>query len=203
MPELKTAELIEGVVHIMASPVRAREHGTPQFNTIFWLGTYSSETPGLIGGDNSTVRLDMHNEPQPDVFLIIDPAAGGQATMDEDGYVAGAPEFVVEITASSASYDLHEKLTAYRRNGVKEYVTWRVEESAIDWRVLRSGVYELIEPDGKGLYRSEVLPGLTLDPAALIKGDMKRVARVQRAALKSPEYKKFAAQLLAALHGRP
>ncbi len=42
--------------------------------------------------DNSTVRLDLDNEPQPDVQLFIDPTRGGQAAIDADDYVAGAPE---------------------------------------------------------------------------------------------------------------
>jgi hypothetical protein len=74
-----------------------------------------------------------------------------------------------------------------------------VQDEEIDWRVLRDGEYVLVQPDEKGLLRSEVLPGLVLDAVALIKGDMKRVARVQRAALKSLEYKQFAARLAATL----
>lgn len=198
MPDSTRAELIEGVVYVRASPVCAR-HGTPHFNAISWLGIYAAETTGVIGRDNTTVRLDMKNEPQPDAFLIIDPAAGGQAIIDEDNYIAGAPELVVEIAASSASYDLHQKLAAYRRNGVKEYVTWRVLDRVIDWRVLRGADYILLAPDERGLLKSEILPGLTLDTAALIKGDMKRVGRVQRAALRTPEYKAFAAKLSADL----
>jgi Uma2 family endonuclease len=41
--------------------------------------------------------------------------------MDSDN-VEGAPELIVEIAASSASYDLHDKLRVYRRNGVQEYI---------------------------------------------------------------------------------
>jgi Uma2 family endonuclease len=40
----------------------------------------------------------------------------------------GAPELIVEIAASTASYDLHDKLRAYRRNGVREYLVWVVLE---------------------------------------------------------------------------
>ncbi len=42
--------------------------------------------------------------------------------------MAGAPELVVEVAASSASYDLHSTfhVYVYRRNGVREYVVWRV-----------------------------------------------------------------------------
>ena len=118
MPKVKKAELIEGVVY-MPSPVSHQEHGGPHFNVVSWLGLYCSGTPAVEGGDNSTVRLDLENEPQPDVFLRIRPKFGGQSR-DEDTYVAGPPELIAEVSASSASYDLHEKLRAYQRNGVRE-----------------------------------------------------------------------------------
>lgn len=43
----------------------------------------------------------------------------------QDDYIEGAPEVVVEIAASSASYNLHYKKEAYRRNGVQEYIVWQ------------------------------------------------------------------------------
>ena len=69
----------------------------------------------------------------------------------------------MEVAASSASYDLHEKLNAYRRNGVREYIVWRVWDAAIDWLVLRGGRYEPL-PLSDGIFKSEVFPGLWLDP---------------------------------------
>src|SRR5580704_12546620 len=63
MPHLKKAELIEGVVY-MPSPVRHRRHGHPHFQLIGWLAAYEAATPGVEGGDNSTARLDLPNEPQ-------------------------------------------------------------------------------------------------------------------------------------------
>ena len=63
----------------------------------------------MLLGDNATVRLDLDNEPQPDALLMIDPIAGGAAKISTDGYVENAPELVVEIAASTTSYDLHDK----------------------------------------------------------------------------------------------
>src|SRR6266542_581932 len=77
MPNVKKAELIEGVVY-MPSPVRLRRHANPHFLFVGWLVHYSSYTPCAIGGDNATARLDMDNEPQPDAMLLIDPGCGGQ-----------------------------------------------------------------------------------------------------------------------------
>jgi Uma2 family endonuclease len=200
MPELKKAELIEGVVHV-PSPVRFHRHGNPQFQLITWLGTYQAGTPGVLGGDNSTARLDMDNEPQPDVLLLIDPAWGGQASISADDFVEGAPELVAEIAASSASYDLHAKLNVYRRNGVREYIVWRVLDRAIDWFVLRSGQFVPLTVDG-GLLRSEVFPGLWLDAAALIQGTMPTVLAAVQQGLATPEHAAFVARLNAA-SGKP
>src|SRR6266446_10546468 len=64
MPELKKAELINGVVY-MPSPVIFEDHGGPHFDLIGWLGLYRMATPGVRGGDNSTLRLPLANRPQP------------------------------------------------------------------------------------------------------------------------------------------
>jgi hypothetical protein len=39
MPEVKKAELIEGVVYV-ASPLRYRQHGRPHRDIMTWLGVY-------------------------------------------------------------------------------------------------------------------------------------------------------------------
>jgi Uma2 family endonuclease len=185
VPHDTKAELIEGVVYIMPSPVSAAWHGSPHFKIITWM-------------DNSTVRLDEDNEPQPDGFLRIDEACGGQSWIGERGYLEGAAELMAEISASSASYDLHDKRNAYRRNKVLEYLVWRVRDRAIDWFVWREGRYERLSPDANGWYKSEVFPGLWLDPTALLEGDMSKVLQVLQQGLASPEHATFAAKLDAA-----
>ena len=68
MPHLKKAELIGGIVY-MGSPVRTDIHGKPHGYIMTWLGVYCAATPGVDFSDNSTVRLDSDNEPQPDALL--------------------------------------------------------------------------------------------------------------------------------------
>ena len=193
MQGVKKAELIEGVVY-MPSPVCNEDHGAPHFDLIGWLFCYRMQTVGVQGGDNSTLRLDLDNEPQPDAFLRILPKAGGQ-TRDEDGFIAGAPELVAEIAASSVSYDLHSKLNIYRRNGVREYLVWRTQDKAIDWFVLRGGQYDRLLPAVDGVVRSEIFPGLWLDPVALLSGDLAGVLEVARQGTGSPEHAAFVARL--------
>lgn len=193
-PELKKAELIEGVVY-MPSAVRLRRHGLPHFQLVTWLGTYQASTPGVLGGDNSSARLDLDNEPQPDAMLLIDSESGGQSRISDDDYVENAPELVGEVTSSRVSFDMNTKLQVYRRNGVREYLVWRVLDKEIDWFVLKSGQYEPLAWDAEGLLRSEVFPGLWLDATALARGDLVRVLDVVRAGLCSPEHAEFVARL--------
>jgi Uma2 family endonuclease len=197
MPHLKKVELIEGVVH-MPSPVRYGRHSRPQFNMVGWLSHYVAATPSVEGGDNGTLKLDMKNEPQPDAFLLILPECGGQVKFDKDDYIIGGPEFVGEVSASSVSIDLHDKLEAYRRNHVKEYVVWRVEDRAVDWFVLRGDRFERLAPSADGWLKSELFAGLWLDADALIAGDLKRVHEVVRLGVESPEHAAFVQRLGAA-----
>jgi Uma2 family endonuclease len=194
MPRLKKAELIEGEVY-MPSPVRQRLHGRQHFHLNFWLCGYEGRTQGVEGGDNSTVRLDLDNMPQPDSLLFIQPEHGGQVRIGEDGYIEGAPDLVAEVAASSASYDLGKKLDAYRRNGVREYVIWRVLEGKVDWYANRGGRFELMTASADGILRSEVFPGLWLDPAALMRGDVYVVLDIVQQGLNTPEHAEFVAKL--------
>jgi Uma2 family endonuclease len=194
MPDLKKAELIDGVVYV-ASPVRQKYHGKQNHHLGTWLGYYESVTPGVEGGDNSTVFLESESTPQPDSLLFITPECGGHVRINELGYIEGAPDLVAEIAASSASYDLHDKLRIYRRDGVREYIVCRVFDRQVDWFFRHDDQFERIPPDGAGIHRSKVFPGLWLDPAALLRGDLRALLAALSAGLASPEHGVFAARL--------
>ncbi|MDF5722889.1 MAG: Uma2 family endonuclease [Rhizonema sp. PD37] len=192
MPNLKKAELIEGVVHL-ASPVRAKKHGKPHSHIMTWLGTYEAGTPGVETLDNTTVRLDADNEPQPDAILRTE--QGGRSRISEDDYVEGAPELIVEIAASTASYDLHEKLKVYRRNQVQEYLVWRVYDRQFDWFRLQQGEYIQVEQNTDDIVCSQVFPGLWLAKSALLSGDLAKVLAVLQQGLSTQEHQSFVEQL--------
>ncbi len=194
MPRVKKAELIEGVVY-MPTAVRYRRHGIPHIILSHWLHSYALATPGVEAADNSSIRLDDDNMPQPDLLLRLDHALGGQSWEDEDEYLAGAPELVVEIAASGASYDLHQKLRSYQRHGVQEYVVWRVFDQAIDWFVLREGDYERLAPDSEGLLKSRVFPGLWIDAAAVLRSDLAAAVAAANRGLACPEHTAFVTQI--------
>lgn len=194
MPDDVRAELIEGRVY-MPPPSFEEHHGTPHMAVNVLLGNYWWATPGVIAAIDSSLRLDMGNLPQPDTYLRILPSHGGRTRRSPEGYIEGAPELVVEVAASSASYDLHEKLQAYLRNGVNEYCVWRTYEDVVSWFVLRGGRYEPLEPRSDGVFCSEAFHGLWVDPAALVRLNLPKLKEVAEEGLQSPEHAAFIAKL--------
>lgn len=193
MPGLKNAELVEGVVYIM--PALSIQHGSPHFDLIIGLGWYRTLTPGIMGADNTSIRFDDENMPQPDVLLRLQDSHGGRSRIDDDGFLDTGPELIAEIAKTSTACDLGIKKEVYRRFGVPEYIVWSVEKPAIDWFALRDGVYVPLLPGPDGVVRSEVFPSLWLDPAALVNGDAARQLAVAQLGLGSPEHAAFVQQL--------
>jgi Uma2 family endonuclease len=193
-PDVKKAELIEGVVY-MPSPVTYGRHANPHHSLVTWTGNYLAATPGVQGGDNATVRLDNHNEVQPDILLRLDPVAGGRSRIGEDDFVEGAPELIVEIAATSANYDMHDKKRVYARNGVVEYLVVLTYEQQVHWFALREGEYATLQPSNDGVLRSEIFPGLWLNPNALWSQEMAGLLATLQQGLHSEAHATFAAQL--------
>jgi Uma2 family endonuclease len=190
MPHLKKAELIEGIV-FMGSPVRADVHSEPDNIVQTWVGMYSTLTLGVQAGGNGTVRLDVDNIPQPDIFLRL---VNGKSRLDE-GYIVGCPELIVEIAASSVSIDLHDKMNIYRRHGAREYLAWRTLDAQFDWFVLKDEKFVSQEPDKDGIIRSTVFSGLWLDVNALLRGDRAAIWATLQKGLATPEHAAFVESL--------
>jgi Uma2 family endonuclease len=193
MPDVKKAELLEGVV-FMPSPVRDTHHGRPHALLAHWLTAYEELTPGVACSVDSSLRLDMDNEPQPDLMLRIT-GMHCSSRIDADGYVQGPPELVVEVAASSVSIDLHHKLHVYRRSGVREYLVLRIDDAAVDWFVQRRGSYEQQAPAADGFLHSEVFPGLWLDAAALLRQDVATLRAAVVAGTATAEHAAFVQRL--------
>jgi len=188
MSDEKKVELIEGIVY-MAAALRYKSHGKPHASIMTWLGTYEAATPGVGLADNTTVRLDNDNELQPDALLRVE--QGGQSIISEDDYVEGAPELIVEIAASSASIDAHQKLKIYRRNNVQEYLIWRVYEQQLDWFRLIEGEYIKLLADSEGIIKSEIFPGLWLDEQSLLTGNLAQVLTILQQGIATVDHQNF------------
>ena len=196
MPNLKKAELIKGVVY-MGSPVRHKRHGRPNCDMACWVTVYAAATLGTDYSTNGTVRLSDEDGPQPDVFLSLLPEAGGRSQVDEEDYIIGPPELVVEIASSSVSYDLHDKKDTYRQFGVMEYIVWRANNRKIDWFRLENNQYIRVAPNADGIIESSVFPGLRLHVAAMLAGDMATVLAELQKGLNSQEHAAFVKRLAA------
>jgi len=181
MPQDTKAELVDGVVYI-ASPLRIKSHGEPHGSLITWLGNYKAAHPALVMGVEPTVRLDANNEFQPDAVLFY---PDQQARIGTDDYIEGAPELIVEVAASSAAIDLHDKKRVYCHHQVRDYIVWRTLEGALDWFVLEAGDYVAQTPDDQGILRSSVFPGLWLAVPALLSGDLATVLSVLQRGLQN------------------
>ena len=188
MPELKKAELLEGVVY-MGSPVSTRRHGMPHTLLLHWLAGYWVATPGTVPSDNGSVRLDKKNMPQPDALLMIE--REGHSHLDTGGYVAGGPELVAEVAGGSVDVALRVKKRVYRRAGIREYILWHVKDRSVEWFSLSGSRYVKLRAAKDGFHRSLVFPGLWLDVAALVRFDGPEVMRVLGLGLSSPEHAAF------------
>jgi hypothetical protein len=193
LPDLKRAELIDGEVWV-ASPVRI-DHWQPEGLIGLWLGMFSLRTIGCQFGHNGTWEM-LGSIPQPDVFLRIAPAYGGQSS-DGKKFPIGAPELAVEICVTSRDYDFGPKLHLYRRAGVREYITLETFRNRIVWRALEEDRYREVAPDENGVYRSERFPGLWLDSKALIANDGAKLLATLEQGLATPEHAAFVEELAA------
>jgi Uma2 family endonuclease len=179
----------------MGSPVSAEDHSEPDGLIHGWLWTYATQTPGVRFFPNATVILDADNTPQPDACLCLKPGRGGRTRINPKKYLVGAPELIAEIAASSASLDLHDKMDAYARNGVGEYLVWRTLERRCDWFVLENENYIPLRPDTRGLLRGKIFPGLVLDVRAVLAMNAPKVLAALRRGLASAAHKTFVASL--------
>jgi Uma2 family endonuclease len=113
------------------------------------------------------VRLSPHNVYQPDIIYI---SPERRHILRETMPLEGAPDLVVEVLSpSTRSYDQRQKARAYAGAGVREF--WLVDPDArsIEVLALRANHYEPVASvDGRAV--SLVLPGFSVDPAAIFAG---------------------------------
>jgi len=64
---------------------------------------------------------------------------------------------------------------AHCRNGVREYLVWRVAEQTLDWFCLEEDEYRPQQPDAQGLLHSRTFPGLRLPVAVLLTANAAQV----------------------------
>lgn len=193
MPEVKFAELINGVVR-MPSPV-SDDYSSPHGVVAGLAFAYQAATPGCRLNLDGTYRLGP-DLPQPDVALRLLPEYGGRATIGADRLVYGPPEFAAEVSLSSALKDLTEKHELYRTAGIPEYLVVLPTRAELRLYQLRGGDYHT-KPADAGVLKSDVFPGLWFDTAAVLALDAAAAAAAVQRGLASAEHAAFVQQLRA------
>lgn len=195
MPPDTRAQLIGGVVVI-----RGRtewRHAQATAGLASWLSVYSMDLRELRPSAACTIMLDDQAEPEPDLHLRVRPEYGGQTSEDGE-YLSGAPELVIEVTVSSTrAADLGLKFADYERTGVLEYLVVSFDPDEVHWFGRRGDRLVPLKPEADGVYRSELFPGLWLDPALVFDHDVDGLFKIAERGRLTPEFAAFRADLAA------
>jgi Uma2 family endonuclease len=193
MPEDCHAELIGGIVY-MPSPQKVPHSKAHQLVSP-WLGEYAGSTPGTDVLLNNTQILGPDSEPEPDACLFIAPEYGGHVYVDQDEYLHGAPELIVEVSSATESIDLHRKKDDYEKAGVREYVVLALRMRRVFWFVRQRAKYKEVARPADGIFRSRQFPGLWLDADAVLRNHRQRVLAALKQGLATPEHAAFVTKL--------
>lgn len=196
LPVRIRAELVQGIVRLEASTGSPEQAGAHNF-VLDCLRSYAQATSGVETAENPIILLDRENVARPDGALRILPECGGQTKISGDNYLSGPPEFVVELVYSRGVSALRDKLGAYRQNGVREFLVWRVPESKADWFQFDKGEYVLNLPGPNNILSSHVLPGFALNLTALLDQERTALRSTLTSALNRPEHSAFVERLRA------
>lgn len=156
LPDEPRCELIFG--RFYATPSPHVPHQLVNLMLTRRLDDIAQESGGLVLCAPIDVRLAEHSTVQPDILYLT-----AQHRSRARQIVEGAPDLIVEmVSPSTARLDRGEKLRLYADAGVREY--WIVDPAAcqISFLVNLAGRFR-VALDLDGIYRSEILPELTLD----------------------------------------
>ena len=159
--DVGNTELIDGVVYTVSPQHRPHGFAKDEIAFALRLALKGLHTPWHVATEQSVV-FDDRNEPQPDIILTSEPRG--------DGPIPGSSvALVVEVSATTAGYDLTEKVRLYASSGVPEY--WVADIKA-------ERMYRLSSPEeNRYAQRSEIsfgevvqavtIPGLAIDTDTL------------------------------------
>jgi Uma2 family endonuclease len=186
------AQLVGGIVYVTASRTPI-SHGKSSLLFCAPLSKYESQTPGVDACSGTTFFLGDDSEPEPDLHLRISAECGGQTKISDEGYLVGAPEFIVEIAYRSVSIEMHAKKDDYARYGVREYLVHCLEEQELRWFDLPAG--KELQPDASGIFRIHTFPGLWIKGPAVLARDYQKMMQTLEDGLATPEHAAFVREL--------
>jgi Uma2 family endonuclease len=154
LPEGTLAELIDNVIYMSPSPISKHQVILNKINVQFY-NHLAKNNAGIVYVSPLDVYLDeKSNAVQPDLSVVLNE---GNARVDENGYINGAPDLIVEILSpGNAQHDLVSKKELYERFGVKEYWIVDPETRKAQGFQFQKGKYILIG-DQEGKIQSPLL----------------------------------------------
>ncbi len=157
-------ELIDGEIIVTASPSWVHQQAVGNLHLLLraWVDPRSL---GQVALSPIDIVLSETTVVQPDLLFV----SNANLSKLSQGRYRGTPDLAVEvISPSNQNYDAVTKMFRYAQAGIPEY--WLVDPIARTFVILSLGagnIYVPREPDTAGQLASVVLPGLTIEPAAL------------------------------------
>ena len=199
MPPDAHAELLAGIVYL--TPAHRADHAEILSTVGYCVFNYQMAIKELDGAGRVTIKMDDLCEVEPDCGLRVPKELGGRTWVDEDGYVCGVPELLIEIDDHSRDLDLGLRKAEYERLGVLEYLFVGLHPPGFLSFIHREGQFVEQPGDADGIFRSVAFPGLWLDPRALYDDDVETLLVVLHQGLATPEHAAFATRLEKARQG--
>lgn len=148
LPEGTLAEVIDNSLYMSPAPIGKHQRISMILSSKLF--QYAEEKQlGLVFTAPYDVYLDRYaNAVQPDIFFI---ASENLKIYDEEGYVKGVPDLIIEILSpSSKTYDINLKKDLYEKFGVAEYWVINPDTKQSKGYSFNGKSYELIgEETGK------------------------------------------------------
>ncbi len=153
LPEGTLCEVIDNILYMSPAPKY-----THQRLVLLLAKKLSNHTDTANLGEVLISPVDVYFENltsavQPDLIYV---STKNMGIMNEDGYIYGAPDLVIEVLSSDRKRDLVLKKSLYERAGVKEYFVVDPTTRKMQLFVLENNNYKLVY-DEAGLFQSPML----------------------------------------------
>ena len=153
LPEGTLCEVIDNILYMSPAPKY-----THQRLVLLLAKKLSNHTDTANLGEVLISPVDVYLEDlssavQPDLIYV---STKNMGIMNEDGYIYGAPDLVIEVLSSDRKRDLVLKKSLYERAGVKEYFVVDPTTRKMQLFVLENNNYKLVY-DEAGLFQSPML----------------------------------------------
>ena len=156
------AELIEGAVYVMQGQFRAHSFAKNEL-TYRLRRALEDQGSDLLPQSEPTVAMPPLSLPEPDIVVTSAPKGDGYTPLD-------SLALAVEISDSSAAFDLREKGQLYASHGVPEYWVLEIPAAMLHqfWSPSERGYRESRSiPVGERI-ESATIPGLAVESDGLI-----------------------------------